>query len=121
MGLVPDLARAIKEAEPPGPPPPQEPCSSGARRGRGQVFRTHRYGLHPLGGDVIGVCIELVRLGLSPGRNGRRRIGAAHLVAPGGEQMPDEENEQSTKRQDKQFYDAVDQGILVATADSIKR
>jgi len=35
--------------------------------------------------------------------------------------MPDEENEQSTKRQNKHFDETVDQGTLVARVDSIKR
>ena len=41
-------------------------------------------------------------------------------MSPRGEQMPDEENEQSTKSQDEPFDAAVDQDILVASADSIK-
>jgi len=121
---VPDLARAIKEAEPLTPPPPQEPCASGARSACGQVFWTHGNGPDPLGGDIIGICVEFsgVRLNTGGGGGGRgRRIGPARLLAPGGEQMANQENEKTTKAKNKQFDDAVDQGILAATPDSIKR
>jgi hypothetical protein len=127
LRVVPDLTAAIKEAEPLTPPAPQMLCKSTVLQHWRRVVRADGEGLDPPCREIAASLVKLASLRIRTGRRGRhltrRRSGSrdSRLFPLEGEQMPDEENKQSPERQHKQFDDAVEQGNLVATADSFRR
>jgi hypothetical protein len=115
--LVPDLDATIKEAEPPLPSAPQVAEESRALwRGR-QVFRADNDGLDAFGGQIVGRGLHFGGWRFASGCGRRNRL----VFATGGDELPKQKNEQAPEAEKQQFDDAVEQGILVATADSNKR